>query len=218
MMNTSSPVDIETELLRAFVTVVDTGGFTRAARALNRTQSAVSMQIRRLEERTGRRRLFERNGRSVSLTREGEALVGYARRILLLNDEALQAVSRHAVEGTVRLGVIDDYATVVLPPILVSFAAKHPGVYVELQTGLTVHLLERLGARFDVVLGRQPKGQSGGGEPLRREPAVWAGTRPHAAHERNPLPLALTYVMSSGLVAVECNPRWHSGAATHPRP
>jgi DNA-binding transcriptional LysR family regulator len=190
MMNSSRRVNIETELLRVFVTVVETRGFTRAARALNRTQSAVSMQIKRLEERIGRR-LFERNGRAVSLSRDGEALVSYARRILRINDEVLEAISRPEVEGVVRLGVIEDYATVVLPQILAHFAAEHARVYVELQTGLTVHLLERLGAPFDLVLGMQPAGRSGDGEAIRREAAMWVGSRVHAAHERSPLPLAL---------------------------
>ena len=186
----SERIDIAPDLLRAFVAVVDTGGFTRAASSLNRTQSAVSMQIKRLQTAIGRP-LFDRRGRAVTLTRDGEALIGYARRILRLNDEALDAMVEQDVAGRVRLGAIDDYATVVLPPILARFAADHAKVDVELQTGLTAHLLERLGSRFDLVLGMQAAGQGAPGERIRRDTPVWAGSRSHAVHKRAPLPLAL---------------------------
>ncbi len=183
------PSDIDTELLRAFVAVTDRGGFTRAAESLNRTQSAVSMQIKRLEE-TARARLFERRGRGVRLTREGESLLGYARRILELNDEALGALARERLEGPVRIGAMDDYGTRYLPGLIARFCADHPNVSVELQTGLTRVLLEQLGRRFDLVLAMHPAGTRRG-EVVRREAAVWAGSRTHAAHERDPLPLAL---------------------------
>lgn len=188
-MGAAMRVDIDTELLRAFVAVVEHGGFTRAARRLDRTQSAVSAQIRRLEDAAGSR-LFDRGVRGVRLTREGEALLGYARRILDLNDEAMETLARRDVEGTVRLGAMDDYATAVLAPLLGGFALGRPGVDVEVHTGLTVHLLERLGRDLDLVLGMQPAGQ-GGGEALRRDRAVWAGSPRHDAHARDPIPLAL---------------------------
>ncbi len=181
--------DIDTELLRAFVAVVEQGGFTRAARRLNRTQSAVSAQIRKLEDAT-LARLFDRGGRRVRLTREGEALLGYARRIIDLNDEAMETLARRDIEGMVRLGVMDDYATAVLAPILADFGVARPGVDVEVHTGLTAHLLDRLGRDLDLVLGMQPAGE-GGGEALRRERAVWAGSPHHDAHARDPIPLAL---------------------------
>src|SRR5262245_18063543 len=119
---------IETDLLRAFVAVADSDGFTRAAAVLHRTQSAVSIQIKRLEESVASA-LFQRNGRSVHLTRDGEALLSYARRILSLNDEAFATISQTRVEGAVRLGCMDDYATMVLPEILARFAADSPRVY-----------------------------------------------------------------------------------------
>ncbi|MBV8652237.1 MAG: LysR family transcriptional regulator [Alphaproteobacteria bacterium] len=183
------PIALDAELLRAFVAVVDHRGFTSAARSLNRTQSAVSMQIKRLEAATAAP-LFERAGRAVRLTRSGEALLGYARRILDLNDEALRRIDGARLAGTVRLGVIDDYACFVLPAVLARFAEQHPDVYVEVHTGLTDHLLAQLGDRLDLVLGMQPAGL-GRGEVLRRDPPVWAGPKGQATHRRDPLPLAL---------------------------
>ena len=114
-------LDVDTELLRAFLGVAELGGFTRAAMMLNRTQSAVSVQVQKLEARLGRT-LFARAGRVVRLTADGEEFCGYARRML-----ALARRSRHGLRGTarpagsVRLGVMDDYATRILPPLLREF-------------------------------------------------------------------------------------------------
>ncbi len=182
-------VDIDPDLLRSFIAVADRGGFTRAARSLNRTQSAVSMQIKRLEENV-RVALFERNGRSVRLTRDGESLLGYARRLLALQDEALNALAAERIEGPVRIGAMDDYGTRVLPALIAGFCADHPRVAVELHTGLTSLFVDQLGRRFDLVLAMHPAG-SRRGEVVRRESTIWAGSRTHAAHERDPLPLAL---------------------------
>jgi DNA-binding transcriptional LysR family regulator len=180
---------IETDLLRAFVAVADSGGFTRAAAVLHRTQSAVSMQIKRLEESVGTP-LFQRNGRTVHLTRDGEGLLGYARRILSLNDEALASIAQTRVEGAVRLGCMDDYATCVLPDILARFAADQPLVYVEVHTGLTQHMLKHVGERYDLLLAMHKRG-TGSGEVLREEPAVWGGSPTHDVGSLDPLPLAL---------------------------
>lgn len=183
------PADFDPDLLRAFAAVADRGGFTRAARSLNRTQSAVSMQIKRLEEIAGVR-LFERLGRAIRLTRNGESLLGYARRMLVLQEEALQALAAERIEGPVRLGAMDDYGTRVLPALIAEFCADHPGVSVELHTGLTAILVEQLGRRFDLVLAMHRTG-TGRGEVVRREAVIWAGSRTHEAHARDPLPLAL---------------------------
>jgi DNA-binding transcriptional LysR family regulator len=184
---------LDPDQLRAFVSVADSGGFTAAARRLNRTQSAVSMQIRRLEDATGSA-LFDRGGRRVRITRDGEAFLAYARRLILLNDEALAAVRRGRIEGAVRLGCMDDYATRVLPPLLAQFAADHPAVSVELHTGLTAHMLKQLGQRFDLVLAMHAAGQplpgGGRGQVVRRERPVWAASRHHAIGD--PVPLALS--------------------------
>jgi DNA-binding transcriptional LysR family regulator len=181
--------DIEIDLLRAFLAVADGGSFTSAARALNRTQSAVSMQIKRLEE-TVRGALFERSSRHVALTRHGEALRGYARRLIALNDEALGHLREATFAGVVRLGAIEDYAAYTLPPILARFMAAHPNVSIETETGFSPDLLKRIGESFDLVLAMHPDG-SRRGEVVRRERAVWIGSRQHAVYERPLLPLAL---------------------------
>lgn len=180
---------LDPDLLSTFVAVADHRSFTRAAKALNLTQSAVSMQIRRLEERV-QAELFQRSTTHVALTDAGEGLLGYARRILALGDEALGRLQTHAVEGRVRLGVMEDYGTHVVPPLLARFAAGHPSISVEMETGLTSLMPERLGEDFDLVIGMHAEGDNSG-ELLRREPAIWAGSADHDMSERDPLPLAL---------------------------
>ncbi len=181
---------LDSDLLKVFVTVAERGGFTHAARALNRTQSAVSMQIKRLEQEVGTA-LFEREGRRTGLTEAGEALMGYARRLLALNDEAIGVVRQRRIAGTIRLGCIDDYATRVLPRILARFWSEHPTVQVEVQTGLTSDLVQRIGAEFDLVLGMHPVGL-GRGDVICRDTPVWATSRAHRTHREDPLPLAVS--------------------------
>lgn len=180
---------LDPELLAAFIAVADHRSFTRAAAALNRTQSAVSMQIRRLEERVGVE-LFRRSKLQVDLSPSGEGLLGYARRILALNEEAVGRMREHTVEGVVRLGVMDDYGAFVIPPLLGSFVSGHPRIKVEMETGLTSTMVGRLGKDFDLVIAMHAQG-SGDGEFLRREQAVWAASPSHPVETTDPLPLAL---------------------------
>jgi DNA-binding transcriptional LysR family regulator len=180
---------LDPELLAAFVAVADHRSFTRAAAALNRTQSAVSMQIKRLEERLGIE-LFRRSKVQVDLSPSGEGLLGYARRILVLNEEAVGRLREHGVEGVVRLGVMDDYGTFVIPPLLASFVGGYPRIKVEMETGLTSTMVGRLGKAFDLVIAMHPRG-GGSGEFLRREQAVWAASPSHPVETSDPLPLAL---------------------------
>src|ERR1700755_1921775 len=126
---------LDPELLQAFVAVADQRSFTRAAATLNRTQSAVSMQIKRLEERLGVE-LFHRTKANVDLSPSGEGMLGYARRILSLNDEAIAHLREHKIEGVVRLGVMDDYGTLIVPPLLTSFLAGYPLIPIEVGAGL----------------------------------------------------------------------------------
>lgn len=184
----SSPV-LDLDLVKAFVAVADHRSFTRAASMLNRTQSAVSMQIKRLEDRLGVD-LFHRTTTHVDLSASGEGFLGYARRLLVLNDEALGRLRDHKVEGVVRLGVMDDYGTVVIPPLLASFVAGYPHIQVEMETGLTHAMPERLGEAFDLVIAMHPEGR-GDGEFLRQERAVWAAGSSHTVEEQDPLPVAL---------------------------
>jgi DNA-binding transcriptional LysR family regulator len=189
----SLPV-LDPDLLKAFVAVADHRSFTRAAAMLNRTQSAVSMQIKRLEDRLGVE-LLRRTTVSVELSSAGEGLLGYARRILMLNDEAVGRLREHKIEGMVRLGVMDDYGTFVVPPLLASFLSSYPLIHVEMETGLTSSMPARLGEAFDLVIAMHPEGR-GEGEFLRREQAVWATGASQdfdsqALEEQGPLPVAL---------------------------
>lgn len=180
---------LDPDLLKAFVAVADHRSFTRAAAVLNRTQSAVSMQIKRLEDRLGVE-LFSRSTVSVDLSSAGEGLLGYARRILKLNDEAVDRLRNHKIEGVVRLGVMDDYGSIVVPPLLSRFVSGYPLIHVEMETGLTATMTNRLGSSFDLVIAMHPEGR-GGGEFLRREQAVWAAGASHPVEALDPLPVAL---------------------------
>jgi DNA-binding transcriptional LysR family regulator len=180
---------LDPELLKAFVAVADQRSFTRAATGLHRTQSAVSMQIKRLEDCLGVE-LFYRTKANVELSPAGEGLLGYARRILALNEEAVARLREHKVEGVVRLGVMDDYGSSIVPPLLASFMAAYPLIQVQMETGLTSTMPERLGEAFDLVIAMHPKG-SGEGEFLRHEQAIWATSAHHPVEEQDPLPVAL---------------------------
>lgn len=196
-MNVTNPTPLpllETDLLRTFVAIAETGSFSRAARVVYRTPSAVSMQIRRLEETLGKS-LFVREGRSVHLTPEGEALLSYGRRILRLSDEAVGLFRAPEVEGMVRIGTPDDFGTRFLPGILTRFAKSHPAVDVDVTLNMSVDLLRRLDRRqLDLTLLTSAAGQSGmeRGEIVYSEPLVWAGLEGGCAYERRPLPLALS--------------------------
>jgi DNA-binding transcriptional LysR family regulator len=180
---------LDLDLLKAFVAVADHRSFTRAAAALNRTQSAVSMQIKRLEDRL-QVALLHRSKANVELSPAGEGLLGYARRILSLSDEAVGRIGEHKVEGTVRLGVMDDYGTLIVPPLLARFVATHPLIRVEMATGQTAFMPKRLGEAYDLVIAMHAKGR-GDGEFLRHEQAVWAASPEQAVQDLDPVPLAL---------------------------
>jgi DNA-binding transcriptional LysR family regulator len=180
---------LELDLLRTFVAVADFRSFTRAAMMLNRTQSAISMQIKRLEERSGTV-LFHRTKAPVDLTPAGEGLLGYARGILALNGEAISKIRECRVEGLVRLGVMENYASSVLPPLLSSFANEHPHISVEVEVGMTSLMKDRLGENLDLVIALHAAGQ-GDGEFLRHEKVTWAASASYAADDVDPLPLVL---------------------------
>ncbi|MDQ3559561.1 MAG: LysR substrate-binding domain-containing protein [Pseudomonadota bacterium] len=184
---------LDLDLLRTLVAIADTGSFNRAARAVYRTPSAVSMQMKKLEDQVGRP-LFAKDGRSVVLTPDGEALVGYGRRILKLAQEALQRFRAPEIEGTIRLGTPDDYAGRFLPDILARFAASHPTIEVDVSCLPSSDLLRKLeDGSMDVALVSAGHGQPHG-NVVHREQLVWAGLRNGCAQESRPLRLALSHV------------------------
>jgi DNA-binding transcriptional LysR family regulator len=183
------PQPLDLTLLRSFVAVAECGSVLHAAPRVGRSQSAVSMQMQRLEEEIGRP-LFHRDGRTLRPNPAGEELLLHARRLLRLSDEAVASLRRPEEAGVVRLGVPEDYAAFLLPPVLARFAQEHPLAQVELTCEASPSLLRHLGAgRLDLALvTRQPQ------QPfavLRRERFVWAATPEHGAWLREPLPVAL---------------------------
>lgn len=184
-------VNIPTELLRTFVKAVDLGSFTRAGDAVGRTQSAVSLQVRRLEELLDAP-LFVRGTHRVKLTDEGTILAGYARRILALNDEAVSSLHRPKVAGSVRLGAPHEYTASLLPVILGKFAQSHPGVMLEVTCDLSKNLLARQEkGEFDVVIALHDDPAAKGGTKVLTEPLVWITSPDHARQQQRPLSLVL---------------------------
>ncbi len=185
---------LEIDLLRTLLAVHQTGSFSRAAQSVFRTPSAVSMQMKRLEEIVGRP-IFAKDGRGVALTPAGDDLIGYARRMMQLNDEALARFRCADTRGVVRLGTPDDYATKFLPAILARFAASHPFVQVDVVCQPSRDLVRLLDAgEVDLALVSVGLGCGipGTGTIVHRERLVWAGARWGEAHLKRPLPLAVS--------------------------
>ncbi len=182
-------MQLDLTLLRTFVAVAESGGFTRAGERLNMTQSAVSVHIRKLEEQTGRR-LLERNSRQVSLTEDGTLLLSGARRMLALHDEIEDRFSQREVEGVVRLGVHDYAASSWLPPLLKSFHRRHPRVRLEVRTGLSLQLREAF-AHHELDIAIHSPVEPGDGVTLWRERRAWVGAEDFDLAEDRPVPLAL---------------------------
>lgn len=180
----------ETELLRTFVTVAECGGFSRAAERLNSTQSTVSHQIKRLEMQAART-FLRRTTRSIALTEDGEIMIDYARKFLRLADDAKQHFNAPKLEGQVRLGASDDFATYSLPEVLARFKRIHPNVRLSVDVGLSGSLVERLDAGdFDLVLGKRRVGDEQG-EFVFREKLVWVASPDFEMTPGEPVPLAV---------------------------
>jgi len=150
------PKNIPTDLLRSFVTVVDLGGFTRAANALGRTQPAISLQIRRLEEMLNTK-LIRTSGRQFRLTDDGVALGPYARQLLRLNDDIVSHFADKSLEGWIRVGVPTDFAHSFLLEAITGFAARHEDVRIEIKSMVSSDLREALaGDRLDITAAILP--------------------------------------------------------------
>lgn len=182
------PRNLDLAALRSFVTVADVGGVTRAAGYLNLTQSAVSMQIKRLEEALGMT-LFLRAARKLALSPEGEQLLSYGRRMLALNDEALSQLAATSCQGEIRLGVPHDVVYPAIPGILRRMAQAYPRVRINLVSSLTL-LMKQDFARgaFDVMLTTEDAPDPGA-EVLSTRQLVWVGAPDGNAWQRRPLRL-----------------------------
>jgi len=213
-------MELPSELLKTFLAVAEEGGFTRGAKSVHLTQAAVSMQIRRLEASVGKE-LFSRGGRRVTLTRDGETLLGYARRIVKLQDEALGAMSKPQLSGTVRIGTPDDYAGF-LPAVLTRLSETHPLVQVEVICRPSGELHELMRAEeVDLTLTTANCGvPPGEGQVVRMEPLVWATSSRHTVELERPVPLAVFLddcpVRREGLAALEAQGREYRVAYASP--
>lgn len=183
-------MDLPTDVLRTFVTAADTGNYTETAVIVHRTQSAVSMQIKRLEDLIGYT-LFQRNGRKMSLTSEGENLLRYARRIIKIHDEAVAAMREPELSGRVRLGAPDDYAERLLPLLLSRFGEAYPLIQVDVYCRGDKSMLQLLDAGELDLLIHSCSDVPERGQIICRDQLVWISSSSHLAHEQDPLPLAV---------------------------
>lgn len=181
--------NLDITALRSFLAVAQSGGVTRAAGFLNLTQSAVSMQLKRLEE-VLEQRLFERSGRGVTLTPAGAQLLTYAQRIIALNDEAYSRLTDQEWEGDIVLGVPDDILHPVVPEVLRRMGAEFPRVRIDLISASSYRLKQRFArGTMDVILTTEAE-RDAGGETLARAPLQWIGAPGGMAWQGRPLRLA----------------------------
>lgn len=190
MVNTAA---LDPDLLRTFSFIAEEGSFTRAAERIGRTQSAVSMQVQRLEAQLGQQVLVRGKGGSIQLTPHGRYLLDRSRELLALNDEIWTAFRAPQIQGTVRLGTPDDYALQYLPPILRRFADTHPAVQVDVICAPSSDVVERLKAGdLDLTVcseGHEPRRWPA--VELWRGPLRWITSELYSAHRLDPLPLAV---------------------------
>jgi len=168
------PFDLDSIALKSFIAIAETGTFSSAAETVGRTQSAVSLQIKKLEESLGCL-LFERTNRSVALTEQGEIFLGYAKRIIDLQWEVHSRLKEPDIEGEIRLGTPEDFATHYLPEVLATFRKHHPRVQLNVSCDLTLNLIKGFDRNeFDIILVKRDPKTSKEGLKVWREPLVWA--------------------------------------------
>ena len=186
----SIAVQLDSDLLRTFVAVAESGNFTRAGEAVGRTQSAVSMQIKRLEETVGDL-LFERGSRGVRLTRKGEGLILNARRIVGLLDEAAASLQTAPLHGRVRIGIPEEYGYSILARALGAFSKRHPLVEIIVRFATSQSQIAALNAgELDLAVIFEWQDFSDG-EVLMIDPTVWVTSLVNPMHMQTPLPIAL---------------------------
>ncbi|KAB7731178.1 LysR family transcriptional regulator [Rudanella paleaurantiibacter] len=187
-------MSLDTVTLQCFLAVAETGSFTKAADRVNRTQSAVSQQLAKLELILGKT-LINR-GKILSLTNEGEIFLGYARQIFALHREALDRFKQPELEGEVRFGLPEDLATVLLSDVLVNFSRIHPRVFLKVECDLTLNLFDRFRrGEFDLILVKMSRPEEfPEGVDMWSESLEWVGKDEHFKNSdaQSPLPLVLS--------------------------
>ncbi|MEK8028823.1 LysR family transcriptional regulator [Pseudaquabacterium rugosum] len=181
---------LDLHLLHTFNTIVECNSLSLAARRLHKTQAAVSIQLKKLEELVGRR-LLDRGHQGAALTPDGERLLQYARRLLAVSEEALGLFRSEELGGVVRFGIPDDYASAFLRPVLQRFRERHPAVQLRIRNDISHHLFTALDeGELDLALLTQRNGEAGA-ELLRGEPLHWVAAPGFTLPGSGPLPLAL---------------------------
>jgi len=176
------------DFLKTFLAAIEIGNFTRAAEVVHRTQSAVSMQMKRLEKEVGKP-LFKQSRKAIVLTDAGELLREHAIRIVQSHDDAIAAFKRPALSGKIRFGVEEDYSSIVLPDVLSKFSLSHAAIRVDVYVDDTVGLKSKLDkGELDFALCTEIMGS---GKVVHHEPTVWVTSPHHLIHEKAPLPIAV---------------------------
>lgn len=181
---------LDLNLLNTFKAIAECHSLTQASLRLNKTQAAISIQLKKLEELTGCK-LIERGYHKAELTQDGEVLLQYARRLLSLSNEAINVLNAEEVRGTVRFGIPDDYASLILKDAVQAFAHRYPGIRLEIRNDISHNLFKGLeNGELDLALVTQRETDAGG-EVLRRDPLVWVAEQNFTLSQDAALPLAL---------------------------
>ncbi len=189
MRTVNTATDLQLDWLRAFVAVVDAGSLTAAAPLVHRSQSALSMQLKKLEDAVGQP-VLNRSPRHLELTPTGTVLLGHARQLLAAHQEALAALHGPTLRGRVTLGVPDDYAVAYLAPLLRSFSSRHADVEITLVCEQSTLLIPKV-LRGELDLAVVTRDHAQRGQLLFHEPLVWVGSAQHEVWRRDPLPVAV---------------------------
>ncbi len=177
------PFHIDSILLKSFIAIADTGSFSKAATMVGRTQSALSLQIKKLEDGLCCV-LFDRGARKATLTEKGEVFSGYARRIMALQLEVYSRLTEPDAEGEIRLGTPEDFATHYLPDVLALFRKHHPRIQLKVDCDLTLNLVDGFQQKkYDLILVKRDPQRVKGGTKVWREPLVWASATGWQAHQ-----------------------------------
>lgn len=178
------------DVLRTFITVAELGSFTQAGELLGRSQSAISLQIKRLEEQV-EASLFTRKSQQLGLTSSGSKLLKYALEILALNDKVIAEFKQPSLTGRVRFGIPSEFATTLLPKILGNFTQSYPGVNLEINCELSKNLLSRPADQYDLVLALQDRSTRKLASRIKEDELVWVSGNNYDIHLQSPLRLVL---------------------------
>ena len=176
------------DCLRSFSMVAELKGFTQAGHMLGRTQPAISLQVKKLEEMVGAP-VFVRGGQQLDLTPTGERLLEFTRRILALNDEVLAELSGPTISGRIRFGIPSEYATILLPSVLGRFSHAYPAVRLEIHCDLSMNLVADQAHPYDLILALRDAPEAGDDSYIGSDELVWVTSANHDTHRQPTLPL-----------------------------